>query len=154
MKAHSVTTLARGAHPLPCQSQITRRDLQGEQIARSPGAVCHGFMLTDDDVARRVRGEPGTGLPYRYIVSAPNHPSLAFTAFFTREAFEHWLQAYGCKLSHEPSQGEPFLVQLPAGPETFEPLRDTGTPYDESAPDPDHAALYRSARGAQEGSGS
>lgn len=135
--------LYRGKHPLPNQSQLTHRDLTAEDFIRRGwgGKSAYAFMLTNDEWQKRRDGQ-SPHLPYRYIIRSPDSSALAWTAFFTREAMQCWLDAYGFKLDREPAPGDTFMVLLPVEP-AFQPLTDDGKPYDAGKPDPDHAAMYK-----------
>lgn len=130
-----VPVLRRGAHVLPNQSQIMRRDLCAEELARCGrfGKRALGFTLNDDDI--RERGGPG----YRYLVRAPGASALAWTAFRERVELDAFAAAYGMRVEGELVPDERFEVVLPddasgflpltAGPDTVEVV---GPVYDDT----------------------
>lgn len=135
--------LFRGQHALPHQCQMIKRDLTAEDLVRRhwAGKEAHAYMLTDEQLEERIEGK-SPFLPYRFIISSPDSAALAWTAFFTREAMQRWLDAYGFTLDREPEPGESFRVIIPAAPKLAE-LHDDGKAYEAGIPDPDHVALYR-----------
>lgn len=135
--------LKRGSYPLAHMSQVLGRDETAQEIAKHFGGSCVAHMLTDEQHKDRLDGKPGTGLPYRFLVYSAYSSAMSWTAFFTREAMQRFLDAYGCKLDREPVPGEVFHIMFPASDAAFAPLADDGRDYDGGAPDPDHAAMYQ-----------
>jgi hypothetical protein len=109
--------LMRGKHVLPHQSQITKRDLMGEEIARNPGKTCMGYMLSEE---QQIEGRHS---PYLYLVFSPSSCAMNWTAFETDEKLRAWANAYGITLSPEMHRpGERFDVILPMSTSEWMPL--------------------------------
>ena len=116
-------TLYRGAHQLPHQCQLVKRDLHGEEIARALGADVYAYRLTAQQVQERREGrKPGLGLPYEFLLYVPNHPALNWTAFYDRAAMDVWCAAYGVTLVSEPEPGQMFHLTLPSSVDAFQVL--------------------------------
>lgn len=120
-------TLFRGGHQLPHQCQMIKRDLDAEKIARTvkygKTTQAFGFRRTPEQIADTRR------MPYEYLISAPSSAGLSWTAFYTRQELQTWLDAYGCTLDREPVPGSAFYVQLPADEFSFAELVDDGAVY-------------------------
>lgn len=116
-------TMKRGSYELAHQSQITRRDLTGEEIRSHLGAECLGWKLTPEQIEDRKAGRD-PGLPYAFLVRAPNAPSLAWKAFYTEEALKVFCLAYSILVVETwPAEGGgSFKLRLPNGDTRWQPL--------------------------------
>jgi hypothetical protein len=109
--------LKRGNHAMPHQSQILRRDLHGEQIARSFGATAMGYTLTDEQLKDKRHG-----LPYRYLIYSPKSCAMNWTAFYTLAELRDFAAAYDLAIEPaEPTPGERFDVRLPDSAANWQP---------------------------------
>jgi len=115
--------LYRGDYRLAHMSQVNGVDEKAREIGLHLGGTCHGFRLTDDQLRERVETGRG-GLPYRYVVYAPDSPASSWTAFYDREELQAFMMAYGCELESEPSEDTlgSFRMLLPQTRERFKPL--------------------------------
>lgn len=121
--------LYRGGHKLPHQSQVTGRDLHGEQILRDAGKRAMGYTLTDEQHADAVAGR-SPHLPYRYRVRSAESPSLAWAAFYTEQELRTWVDAYGLTIEGDLSPGRHFTVVIPEAPVFAELVDRTFNPGD------------------------
>ena len=125
------TLLRRGRHYLPHQSQMVRRDLNAEKIARYAGARAMGWRRDAEQMAQE--HTKGFLAVYEYLVYSPESTALSWTAFYTLDGLRAFCDAYGLVLEPAtPTPGDPFWVTLPPSESAFAELLDTGEPYDPS----------------------
>lgn len=113
--------LYRGNYRLAHMSQVLGRDETAKEIGQHLGGKAMGYALTEEQ--HREREEMGRGgLPYRFLVYSPSSCALSWTAFYTREAMQSFLTAYGCTLDVEPVPGGRFYILFPESADAFQPL--------------------------------
>jgi hypothetical protein len=142
----NTVTLKRGEFTLPHQSQITRRDLAGEMIARNPGGTARGRRLTADEMT-------DTDTRYEYVLTGIGNSAVPWTAFENGEEFEMWLDAYAVTIDTAecpghyydddekswPKPGQDFHVHLPPDTDWFSSMNE---PYDLSYWPVDDKMIY------------
>lgn len=125
MAALDTDTLMRGSYVLGHQAQSMRRDLTGEHIMRTRWykGRAFGYRMTAEQVEERRTTGRG-GLPYEYLLYTQGHTS--WTAFYTRDDMQKFLDAYGITLDHEPAPGDQFRAIICKDTSKWQPLNDPG----------------------------
>lgn len=113
--------MMRGAHELPHQSQITKRDLHGEQITRNLGGEALGWRLSAEQIEERRTGKH-PGMPYEFIIHAPESCALAWTAFYTEDALRAFCLAYDITITEWPATYGTIKLRLPRSNTTWQKL--------------------------------
>ncbi|WAL67121.1 hypothetical protein ORV05_04855 [Amycolatopsis cynarae] len=101
--------LYRGKSKLVYMSQVLRRDLDGETVAKAPGQQARGYVrpATVDEWVERAWGV------HRFIVKSPGNPAMAWTAFDTEEELRAFVAAYALTLTGSLDPGGEFVLTLP-----------------------------------------
>lgn len=110
------TYFQRGAIPFYEQGNEMKRDFTGEAIAGNLGGSAHVYWLSPDQ--QKKRDKEGS-LNYHILVT---RSAMSWTAFYSIEEFNLWLEAYGCTLDKPLTPGNSANVVFPSSVMAFKPL--------------------------------